>query len=120
MFYIFLQFYLTSLRGKDYFAKEPEPVGAGCFWPLGAGAARKKYPESEPLGKKIRSRSQLKKKSGAGAAKKLASSPALCELYKKLVCKLNHKKQYERHKKRLRPFSIKVGGGRVSGERGQY
>ena len=53
---------------------EPEPVGAGagCFWPLGArpGAARKKYqePEPEPLGKKIRSRGQLKKKSGAGAA----------------------------------------------------
>ena len=42
MFYIFLQFYLTSLRGKEYFAKEPEPVGAGCFWPLGAGAARRK------------------------------------------------------------------------------
>ena len=66
----FLQFYLTSLRGKEYFAKEPEPVGAGCFWPLGAGAARKKIPgagagaaweknqEPEPLGKKVRSRSR--------------------------------------------------------------
>ena len=59
---------------------EPEP---GFFWPLRAGAARKKYHEldPEPLGKKIRSlsRSQLKKKSGAGAgaAKKFAGSPAL-------------------------------------------
>jgi len=34
----YFKFYLTSLRGKEYFAKEPEPVGAGCFWPLGAGA----------------------------------------------------------------------------------
>ena len=54
--YFFLQLYLTSLREKEYFAKEP--VGAGCFWLLGAGAARKKYQEPEPLGKK----------SGAGAA----------------------------------------------------
>ena len=62
LFYIFLQFYLTSLRGKEYFSKEPEPVGAGCFWPLGAGAARKKIKgagaawgknqEPEPLEKK--------------------------------------------------------------------
>ena len=40
----FLPFYLTSLWGKEYFGKltnsqEPEPVGAGCFWLLGAGAA---------------------------------------------------------------------------------
>ena len=55
----------SSLWGKEYFAKEPEPelelVGAGCFWPLGAGAgagaAQKRYQEPEPLGKK----------SGAGA-----------------------------------------------------
>ena len=65
-FYIFLQFYLTSLRGKEYFAKEPEP---GVFGPL--------EPQPEPLGKKTRSRSRLKKKSGAGAAKKFAGSPAL-------------------------------------------
>ena len=68
--YIFSQFYLTSLRKKEYFAKEPEPVGARCFWPLGAGAARKKIPgagaaweknqepEPEPLEKKVRSRSR--------------------------------------------------------------
>ena len=44
--YFFLQIYLTSLRRKKYFAKEPEPVGAGCFWAMGAGAgaARKKIP----------------------------------------------------------------------------
>ena len=72
MFYhFFLQFYLTSLQGKEYFAKEPEPVGAGCFWPLGAGASRKKYQEPEPV--------PLEKKPGAGAAKKLASSSALRE-----------------------------------------
>ena len=58
MFYIFLQFYLTCLRGKEYFAKEPEPVGAGCFWPLGAGAARKKIPGAGAA---------WVKKSGAGA-----------------------------------------------------
>ena len=46
MFNIFLQFYLSSFRGKEYFAKEPEPepVRAGCFLPLGAGAAQKKIP----------------------------------------------------------------------------
>ena len=35
-------------------AGEPEPVGAGCFWLLGAGAgaAWKKNEEPEPLGKK--------------------------------------------------------------------
>ena len=37
----FLQFYLTRLRGKEYFAKEPEP---GVFGPL--------EQEPEPLGKK--------------------------------------------------------------------
>ena len=47
LFYIFfLQFYLTRLQGKEYFAKEPEPVGAGCFWPLGARAAQKKIPRA--------------------------------------------------------------------------
>ena len=71
-FIFFLQFYLTSLRGKEYFAKEPEPepVGARCFWPLGAGAgaARKniqgagaaweKNQEPEPPAKKVRSQSR--------------------------------------------------------------
>ena len=80
-----MQFYLTSLQGKEYFAKEPEPepVGAGCFWHLGAaqkkvpgaragaGAAWEKNQEPEP--------EPLKKKSGSGAeaAKKFAGSPAL-------------------------------------------
>ena len=32
---------ITSLRRKEYFAKEPEPV---FFWLLGAGAARKTIP----------------------------------------------------------------------------
>jgi hypothetical protein len=39
-FIFFLPFYLTSLWGKEYFGilAQPEPVGAGCFWLLGAGA----------------------------------------------------------------------------------
>ena len=90
MFYIFLQFYLTSFRGKEYFAKKPEPVGAGCLWPLGAGAAPKKIPgagadweknqEPEPGPKPL----EKKSGAGAGAAKKFAGSPALIEIVKKL------------------------------------
>ena len=52
-------------------AGEPEPVGAGCFWVLGAGAGA--------AWKKTKSRSRLEKKSGAGAAKNLAGSSALRE-----------------------------------------
>ena len=48
-------------------SQEPEPL-------------EKKYQEPEPLGKKIRSRSRLKKTSGAGAAKKFAGSPALFKI----------------------------------------
>ena len=59
----FLQFYLTSLRGKEYFC-QGDGVEAGCFWPLGAVAARKKIPGA-----------------GAGAAKKFAGSPALPTSY---------------------------------------
>ena len=84
-FFYFLQFYLTSLRGKEYFwpnltnSQEQEPF----FWPLEqqpeVEPLEKKYQEPEPLGKKIRSwsRNRLRKKSGAGAAKKLAGSPAM-------------------------------------------
>ena len=45
-------------------SQEPEPVGAGCFWLLGAGAAWEKNqePEPEPLEKKVRSRSRSRKK----------------------------------------------------------
>ena len=50
---------------------EPEPVGAKCFWLLGAGVGA--------AWKKTRSRSRLDKKSGAGAAKKLVGSSALRE-----------------------------------------
>ena len=49
---------------------------SGVFGPLEPEPLEKKYQEPEPLGKKIRSRSRLKKKSGAGAAKKFAGSPA--------------------------------------------
>ena len=41
--YFFLQFYLNSLRGKEYFAKESEPE-PGVFGSL--------EPELEPLEKK--------------------------------------------------------------------
>ena len=43
----------------------------GAFGPLEPEPLEKKYQEQEPLGKKIRSLSRLKKKSGAGAAKKM-------------------------------------------------
>ena len=54
----FLQFYLTSLRGKEYFpnlnnSHEPEPVGAGCFGSIEPEPLeKKKEPEPEPLGEK--------------------------------------------------------------------
>ena len=58
MFYIFLQIYLTSLRGKGYFAKEPEPGVLGPLEPEplekkipGAGAAWEKNQDPEPLEK---------------------------------------------------------------------
>ena len=59
-------------------SQDPEPY---C-WPLGTGAGaaqKKKYQELEVelLGKKIKNRSCLKKKSGAGAPKKLAGFLAL-------------------------------------------
>ena len=56
------------------------------MWPLGAGAALKKYQEPEPLGENIRSRSGLKKKSGAGAATILAGSVALYIVYSYVQC----------------------------------
>ena len=81
------------MRGKEYFAKEPEPGVFGSLEPEplekkpGAGAAWKKSREPEsgffgplepkPLEKNTRSRSRLEKNSGAGAAKKFAGSPAL-------------------------------------------
>ena len=81
MFYIFFADLPSSLRGKEYFAKEPEPepeaVGAGCFWPLGAGATRKKIPGAGAAWEKKQEPEPLEKKSGAGAAKKFAGSPAL-------------------------------------------
>ena len=88
LFYIFLQFYRTSLRGKEYFAKEQEPE-PGVFGPLEPepGPLEKKIPGAGAVAawKKIRSQSwsrsqrRFKKKSGAGAgaAKKFAGSPAL-------------------------------------------
>ena len=58
---------------------------------------KKQEPEPEPLGKKIRSQSRLKKRSraGDGAAKKLAGSPALQislidENDRRTNCKINN------------------------------
>ena len=85
MIFIFLQFDLTSLRGKEYVAKlkysqEPEPE-PGAFGSVEPEPLEKKYqePELEPLVKKNQEPKpeQLDKKSGAGAAKKFAGSPAL-------------------------------------------
>ena len=67
MFYIFAVLpYNCSLRGKEFFAKEPEP---GVFGPLEPEPLEKKYQEPEPLEKKSGA--------GAGATKKYAGSPAL-------------------------------------------
>ena len=69
-----MQFYLISWQGKEYFTilNQKSGAGAGFFWLLGAGAGIAK--------KNTRSRSRLKKKSGArtiaGADKNLAGSPA--------------------------------------------
>ena len=63
----FLHFTLLVCGEKNILpnlTNSPESV----FWPLGAGAARKKYKEPEPL---------EKKKSGAGADKKFAGSSSL-------------------------------------------
>ena len=59
-------FYILSEKSR---AGEQEPVWAGCFWFLGAGAAWKKQGAG----------TRLEKKSGAGAAKKFAGSSALLE-----------------------------------------
>ena len=72
LFYIFCSFTLLFLRGKEYFAKLNQWSRSRFLWPLGAGAARKKIPgagaawekiqKPEPLEKKVRSRSRLKKR----------------------------------------------------------
>ena len=76
---MFCSFTLLVCREKNILpnltkSQEPEPVGAGYFWLLVAGA--------EATWKKNRSlsRSRLGKKSGAGAVKKFAGTPALKKL----------------------------------------
>ena len=64
-------------------SQEPEPGVFGSLEePEPESLEKKQESEPEPLGKKIRSRSRLKKKSGAraGAAKKFAGSPALVKM----------------------------------------
>ena len=86
-FIFFLQFYLTSLRGKDYFAKELEP---GVFGPLPWSRSKSRSKNNtrsrsrSRLGKKLGAGAgaRLKKKSGAGAAIKFAGSPALVLTFK--------------------------------------
>ena len=55
----FLQFYISSFWGKNYFAKlnflnrqEPEPQGVACFGPLEPEPLENKCQGPEPLGKK--------------------------------------------------------------------
>ena len=83
LFYIFCSFTLLVCGEKNILpnltnSQESEPV---FFGPLEPEPLEKKYQEleSEPLGKKISSRSRLKKKSVAGAetTKRLTGSPAL-------------------------------------------
>ena len=58
LLYIFSQFYLTSLRGKEFFAKEPEQCVFGPLEPEPEPLGKKYLePDPEPLGKKVRSRS---------------------------------------------------------------
>ena len=73
---IFVSFTLVVCKGKKKLPKlsnsqEPEPHGAACFWPLGAGVWRKKYQEAEPKPGAVWEINQkpepLGKKSGAGA-----------------------------------------------------
>ena len=79
----FLQFYLTSLRGKNILPnltndQEPELVLFGPLEPQPEPLRKKTWSWSwSRLRKKSGSRSRLKKKSGAGAIKKLAGSQAL-------------------------------------------
>ena len=75
--YIFCSFTLLVCGEKNIL-----PIvrsGSRFFWPLGAGAARKKTGSRSRLGKNQESEPEPleKKKSGAGAAKKIAGSPAL-------------------------------------------
>ena len=85
MFYIFCCFALLDCGEKNILPNLTNLSGAraGFFWPLRAGAARKKNsrsrsrfgknqePEPEPLEKKS--------EAGAGAAKKFAGSQALTQ-----------------------------------------
>ena len=78
LFYLFYVFSLAVCGEKNIEpnltnSQKSEPV----FLSLGAGAARKKYQEPEPPGKKSGAGAARKNESGAGAAKKLAGSPVL-------------------------------------------
>ena len=70
----FLQFYLTGLQGKEYFAKlNQKSVAGAVFWSFGAragaGTAREKNQELEP--------EPLEKSQEPEPLKKIAGSPAL-------------------------------------------
>ena len=76
--YFFCRFTLLVCGEKNILAnltnsQEQEPVGAGCFWLLGAGARAEAV--AGAAWEKIRSRSRLKKK--VRSRKKFAGSPAL-------------------------------------------
>ena len=74
--YFFFKFYLTSLRGKEYFAKEPEP---GVFGPLEPEPLeKKKIQEPEPLGKKNQELEPLEKKSKEPEPIKNLPAPEPC------------------------------------------
>ena len=74
-----MQFYLTSLRRKEYFAKRNQLSGAGpCFFgPFEPEPSRKKMPGAGAAWEKNQEPEPLEKKSEAGADLKLAGSPTL-------------------------------------------
>ena len=77
--FIFLQFYLTSLREKNILpnlnnSQEPE---LGFFLAPWSWSRSRKIPGAGAAWKKNQEPELLKDNSGAGAAKKLAGSPAL-------------------------------------------
>ena len=77
LFYIFCSFALLVCGEENIL---PNLTNSRVFLAPWSWSRLKKKQEPGPLGEKIRSRSHVKKKSVAGAAKKFASSPALVKI----------------------------------------
>ena len=74
--FIFLAILHLQFEWGFFFAQlnQLSRAGAASFWPL---EPRENITGEKAAWEKIRSRSRLEKKSGAGAAKKISGSPAL-------------------------------------------